>query len=932
MLLGVKVGQREMMGNIRVQSARYWKHHAPTGDWGVHLTVAAGIYALLCLAWFAYQWDSPSGHVVLNSLLFLPIKLATAVLAWRASTHPALSPSTRRSWRVLGVSYLLLWLGNVLTLNNLVSGQVQASFTIGDALHLCCYPIWLWALVSFPMEAQSRAERLTFWLDAGMVLVGGGMLFWYFVFRPISLTAPYDLAATLLALVYPLGDLVLLFGVASFLLRKPSARSRQALTILGLSLLVFVIGDLGYGHLALEKAYRRGDWPDLFWMVGQFFMVLAAQAQYWYASKTPPAASDQKRSLRFSVLPYGGLVVGYGLLLHVSRTMQSDLLGGALLGAVTLTGLVAARQFFAVRENIRLLEERAAHQSEARFRSLVQNSSDVITIIESDGTIRYQTPSVEQVWGYERSSLIGRKLADLLHPQDLPSALGFFAEVAAAPGTTAPVEWYLQRSDGSWLDIETIGNNLLHDPNVGGLVLTSRNISERKQLQKQLLHQAFHDPLSKLPNRALFMERLERALARAQEKSGKVAVIFLDLDNFKVINDSLGHQVGDELLSAAAHRIKGCVRPGDMTARLGGDEFTVLLEDVTSPEAAVKVAQRIHAQLQAPFLMDGHEVFVTPSIGITLSTDENANPDSLLRDADVAMYWAKTHGKACYAVFDQHMSSQARERLSLETDLRHAVARQELVVYYQPIVDLQTGAIREVEALVRWKHPTRGLVSPADFIPLAEETGLILQVGQYVLEQACWQVRLWQQELPSDRPLILSVNLSARQFQHSSLLDDISATLTATGIDPTCLKLEITESVMMHNAESTIRTLNQLQALGMQLAVDDFGTGYSSLGYLKRFPLNTLKIDRTFTDGLGHDPEDTAIVCAIISLARALNQVVTAEGIETEAQLAHLRELGCEQGQGYLFSKPLPAAEMRAVLAASSSTILPSVYQAVPLG
>jgi len=422
-----------------------------------------------------------------------------------------------------------------------------------------------------------------------------------------------------------------------------------------------------------------------------------------------------------------------------------------------------------------------------------------------------------------------------------------------------------------------------------------------------LSYRALHDPLTGLSNRVLFLDRLDHALIRRPLDRAHIAVLFVDLDRFKLINDSLGHDVGDDLLVAVAARLQVCLRPEDTIARIGGDEFTVLLDEVVDVTDAVRIADRMAEALQRPFALGAHETVVTASIGIVLGTCARDRPADLLRDADIAMYRAKQGGKARYAVFDPQMSADVLRRLALEVDLRRALVCGEFRVYYQPTVDLDTDRIVGMEALVRWEHPERGLVSPAAFIPLAEETGLILPLGRWVLQGACHQARAWQMEHPTDPPLTISVNLSGRQFQHPELVDEIEHALRETELPACSLVLELTESILMEDAESNIASLRRLKSLGVQIAIDDFGTGYSSLGYLKRFPVDILKVDKSFVDRLGQDAKDTAIVRTVIGLARSLGLQVTAEGVETHEQLAILRSMGADLGQWYYLSPPLSA-------------------------
>jgi diguanylate cyclase (GGDEF)-like protein/PAS domain S-box-containing protein len=582
--------------------------------------------------------------------------------------------------------------------------------------------------------------------------------------------------------------------------------------------------------------------------------------------------------------------------------------GGFIILFLSLFAVVRNAGAFIKRQQIE--RELLIRQNEERFRSLVGNTSDVIAILDPAAVITYASPPAERAWGRSTDALRGASLFEHLHDEDQAAARDLLSQVSGSPSMNISSELRLRHADGSWHDFEVIAKNMIADPGVGGVVVTFHDITQRKAFERDLQQLAFHDTLSGLPNRALFLDRLERALARADRYRRSIAVMFLDLDNFKVVNDSLGHEVGDQLLTAVAERLRSCLREEDTAARFGGDEMAVLLEEIMDEESVVEIARRISTAMAEPFILNGRELFASFSIGIALSTPGQDRADTLLRDSDLAMYRAKANGKAGFQVFDPSMTISAMERLELETDLRHALDRGELRVVYQPIMSLESGKVSELEALLRWDHPTRGLISPVQFIPLAEETGLIVQIGQWVLEDACNRTRAWHLSRPGEPLIAISVNLSARQFVQADLVETVARALFTSRLEPSCLKLEITESVLMRDVDGTIEKLWALKDLGVQLAVDDFGTGYSSLSYLKRFPVDTLKIDRSFVSGLGQDSNDTAIVRSVVALAKSLNLAVTGEGIETTEQLGQLQALGCDRGQGYLFAKPLSAAEI----------------------
>jgi diguanylate cyclase (GGDEF)-like protein/PAS domain S-box-containing protein len=587
---------------------------------------------------------------------------------------------------------------------------------------------------------------------------------------------------------------------------------------------------------------------------------------------------------------------------------------------VGLLGLVRARGV----EIERLEQERRRLiDSEDRFRSLVLNTTDVITTVNPDGVIEYHSPSAERIWGYAPEVLKRANILDLIHPNDHDIAQSLLEEAVARPRLAVAAELRIRLADNAWRHFDVVATNLLRDPRVIGIVATFRDITERKEFEDALSYQAFHDALTDLPNRVLFLERLESALPRARRQESPIAVMFLDVDNFKVVNDSLGHVVGDHLLVEIAARIQRCVRREDTLARLSGDEFAILVEDVGGTDEAYALGRRIQDHLKAPFNIDGHELFASLSVGIVLSGPSHTTPTDLLRDADLAMYRAKQNGKARCDVFDLTMNSPASERLILETTLRRAIERSELRVFYQPILDLAKGQIAGFEALVRWAHPQRGLVLPAEFIPLAEETGMILQIGAWVLQEACRQFQEWQAQV--SRPLLLSVNVSARQFQSPHLVPVVARALETTGLDPRCLKLELTESVMMKDVHRVRERLKELKGLSIQLAIDDFGTGFSSLTYLRDLPITFVKIDRSFVSRLGEDARDDAIVRSIVRLSHDLGLIVIAEGIELDDQLNMLRDLGCDYGQGFLFSAAVPADVAETLLQTSDSVVVDKI-------
>lgn len=557
--------------------------------------------------------------------------------------------------------------------------------------------------------------------------------------------------------------------------------------------------------------------------------------------------------------------------------------------------------------------EEALRQSNERFELVTRATSDAVWDWNLQTNEIWWNEGFHKLFGY-RPHEVGKSLDDWakrLHAEDTERVSRSIKRAIDSGQTNWSEEYRFRRKDGSYAFVIDRGYVVRDDNGRSVRMLGSMmDVTERKQLEDQLTHQALHDPLTKIANRALFRNRVDHALAKITRSASTLAVLFLDLDNFKAINDSMGHAAGDKLLVLVAERLQDCLRHTDTAARLGGDEFAVLVESVHRTEEAVMIAERILDVFQQSFKIEGKEVFVGTSIGIAASADEDAGSEALLRNADLAMYLAKSQGKGKYVIFEPKMHDALMERIELEEDLRRGIEEREFTIHYQPILDLQSNKLVGMEALVRWLHPRYGLIGPLKFIPLAEETNLIVPLGKWILGEACRQVQSWRNEHRDNVDISVTVNISIRQFQQPELVDTVRKALEDSGLPPNSLILEITESFMMQDTEATIEKLQDLKDLGVRLAIDDFGTGYSSLSYLQRFPVDILKIDKSFIDKLGSGSEGNAVAKAIIMMGESLKLKTIAEGIEHAHQIVELQDLGCEAGQGFHFARPLAKEAM----------------------
>jgi PAS domain S-box-containing protein len=605
-----------------------------------------------------------------------------------------------------------------------------------------------------------------------------------------------------------------------------------------------------------------------------------------------------------------------------------------------LAALVLLFDIYTVYQHLQLQRiRRRLLEREHLFHLITENAADMIAVVDAHGRRLYNSPAYEKILGYSAEELASTAAIEQVHPDDRARVLQA-AQKVHLTGRGDLLEYRIRHRDGSWRVLESTSSTI-PGPNreTEGLVIVNRDITERKRVEALLEHRAFHDGLTNLPNRALFLDRLQRVIAVSQRhRDFKFAVLLIDIDEFKVFNDSLGHTAGDELLIQIARRLMACLRsadtvsrgpnknapfPGDNTlARPGGDEFVVLAAELRDPSDAIRMSERIQERLAMPFAVSGHEIVITASIGIVFSGTSSTNAEDVLRDAEIAMYRAKHSGKGRCEVFDHAMQADAVKRLQLETDLRNALEASEFRVYYQPLVSLHDGRIVGFEALTRWQRP-QGIVMPGEFIAVADEIGLILPLNRQLLIEACLQLRRWQSLFPSDPPLAMCVNVTEKQFAQPDLAFQISETLQETRVDPRCVDLEITENIAMGDAGRSAVVLSELKAVGVRLSIDDFGTGYSSLSRLQRFPVDTLKIDRSFISGIDSDHETREIVRIIVVLAHSLGLKVVAEGIENSEQLEILKHFGCELGQGYLFSRPGAADTIERVLLSQNVALVP---------
>ena len=846
------------------------------------------------------------GHTLATDLWLMPSGVGVFAAGIILARDDHLEPRDRLPWRLVGLAGLAMIVGDWIRLaTDNSAGPTPASAALADSVPLLL--VGGAALLFRPASNVPTRWISQYLLDLGGIVVIATLALWYFVLEGLPPAVGPELNARLTAGAFAVAAIAALARVA---LRPTEGISSRAATVLVLGCAAAVVGFIADAGLGAPSD-RTATVAQVAFALFRVSLIVAFRLEQQARNQHVEPARENGPSPLF----YAAVFIGSWPLTALIVNMATQYVVVAV-GCLGLSLLVVIRQFFTVRDAVQA--DAARRKTEARFGWLVRNSSDFIMAVDSRGKIDYVSPSVERLLHSPSGRLLGTMLTDLAHPEDAPELAALVGRAMASPGRRASGEWRIRQSDGTWLPVETVASSGTGDFDTTGVVLNTRDLQERKALEQKLTFQAFHDPLTRLANRSLFRERVEHALDR--RTMADTAVLFIDLDNFKTINDSLGHAAGDHVLVETAHRVRSTLRSEDTAARLGGDEFAVLLEDA-DVTAAARVAERIRAALGTPFWVLGQEVYVSASIGIAVRQDGDTAGE-LLRNADVAMYTAKSKGKARFEIFEPAMHDVVVARLGLEAELRRAIDRNEFIVYYQPIVNLQSGEVIGAEALVRWQHPARGLVLPVEFIPLAEETGLIVPLGGWVLRQACHQLAEWQRLRGGGEPFVMNVNLSSRQLVRDLIADEVAAAVDESGIRASWLVLEVTETVLMADPMAAASALAHIRDLGVRVALDDFGSGYSSLSHLRRFPIDIVKIDKSFVDDVAREGVESAIARGIIELGKAMRIQTVAEGIEADDQAETLRTLGCELGQGFFFAKPLGADDWAEMLGSSGQANL----------
>jgi diguanylate cyclase (GGDEF)-like protein/PAS domain S-box-containing protein len=878
--------------------------------WGQTFVVLSLVYSIACSLVLLTGWGGEGFVDFVGAWGNLPLVVIVTLAILPVVQDSTLSAHRRLAYRLILSALILDFVAGA----GWAYGSYTGEMTTGDwpdVLYFFYYPMVAWAFVLLYFDLGGRLSTARSLIDCATLSIGFGSLLWFTALQPLAYLPAGEFAEKWSVAGYGIGNAIALIAGALVAMQITDWRSEKALVWMLVAMVVTLVADLLWVNAELRGDYELGAPGDIPYFA--FYVCLLVSVR---AMRQRPAPGADTRGLQGDLrgsLPMVALSTGIIALLD-DRLGLTSLQAPVLIAVMIIaTLLVIASQAIATREVVTLHREVATRRFDERLTELVRRSSDMIAICDTDGVIRYASPSSEQLLGATPGELAGQRLDEVLG-SEAAHVRDAFNQVLRAAHSEQTTVFSIPQPRGEKRSFKMVIANLCHVDSIRGITLNIRDVSDAARLNDQLRTLAFHDPLTLLANRSLFSDRVHQAIRHVTDGMTP-AVLFIDLDNFKTVNDSMGHGAGDQLLRAFAHRLVQCTRAGDTVARLGGDEFAVLLDHVPNTAAAMAVARQVIEACKQPFDLDGQPARVGASVGVAIA-DRVSTAERLLRNADAAMYAAKANGKGHAEVFAPEMLRAARRRIRLENELATAIDLKQFEVHYQPIVDLASRHMVGVEALMRWRHPTRGLVMPGDFIPLAEETGQIVPMTEWILDRACADLAQLQDRIESGEGVRMSVNMSSRYLNRGNVVSDIRTALESHRIRPEGLILEVSESLLLDDSSHVEQIFKDLKLLGVRLALDDFGTGYSSLAYLHRFPIDILTIDRSFVQRLvrEHDGSEgvdaAALARAILSLAEALGLDTVAEGIELDAQRDKLLELGCKTGQGYAFGKPMPIHEI----------------------